>query len=76
MSGTDQSIAQWSENDFLENAIVEAFIPADSELTLQELIENWEGDGAKASNSIVPFIEQRQFVFLGESALVATGASL
>jgi len=65
MSGTDQSPVQWSESDFLEHAVIEAFAPSDSDLNLQELIENWDGNGASASTSIVPFIEQRQFLLLG-----------
>jgi hypothetical protein len=67
MSGTDQNLVQWSESDFLEHAVIEAFAPSDSDLNLQELIENWDGNGATASTSIVPFVEQRQFILLGSS---------
>lgn len=76
MSDTDRSTVQWSENDFLENAIIEAFVPGDSELNFQELIESWESNGAKTSNSIVPFVEQRQLVLLGDAPRIAMAISM
>lgn len=67
MSDSDQNIVQWSDGDFLDNAIVEAFVPAEPEFDFQDLLEHWHGDESKGSSSIVPFIEQRQFTFLGIS---------
>jgi len=67
MNDTDQNPIQWSESNFLERAVIEAFAPSDSDLNLRELIENWDGNGATASTSIVPFVEQRQFILLGSS---------
>ena len=67
MSSNDNGLVQWSDDEFASNAIIESFVPADSDFDLQALLEHWDGNGSKASASIVPFIEQRQFIVLGIS---------
>ncbi len=66
MSNSDQLPEQWSSDEFLEHAIVEAFVPSASEADLQELLEAWDGEVPTGSSSIVPFVEQRQFILLGK----------
>jgi len=65
MSNPDQPREQWSSDEFLDHSIIEAFVPLTSEFDLQELLEAWDGEVPKASSSIVPFVEQRQFILLG-----------
>ena len=68
MSSSDQPREPLPSDDFLEHAIVEAFVPSASEVDLQELLEVWDGEVPKGSSSIVPFVEQRQFILLGKTA--------
>jgi hypothetical protein len=66
MTSLDQPHQQWPSDDFLEHTIVEAFVPSASEVDLGELLEAWDGEVPKGSSSIVPFVEQRQFILLGK----------
>lgn len=66
MSNLDQPQEQWPSDEFLEHSIVEAFVPSASEFDLQELLEGWDGEVPKGSSSIVPFVNQRQFILLGK----------
>ena len=51
--------------DFVGATVVEAFVPTTSDFDLQELLEEWSGEGLEESKSVVPFVEQRQFLMLG-----------
>jgi hypothetical protein len=55
-----------TSTEFIEDTILEAFIPSASQLDIQNLLENWDGEVPEDSNSIVPFIEQRTFLLLGK----------
>lgn len=55
-----------TSTDFIEDTILEAFVPSASRLDIQNLLENWDGEVPEDSNSIVPFIEQRTFLLLGK----------
>jgi hypothetical protein len=58
-----------TSSEFVNDTILEAFVPSASQVNLQELLEAWDGDILEDSNSIVPFIEQRQFLLLGRLSL-------
>jgi hypothetical protein len=63
--------------DFVDSAILEAFVPAISNVNLQELFESWDGEFVEEGSSIVPFIEQRQFLLLGmTTAIISSRASV
>jgi hypothetical protein len=55
-----------TSTELVEDSILEAFIPSTSQLDIQNLLENWDGEVPEDSNSIVPFIEQRNFLVLGQ----------
>jgi hypothetical protein len=55
-----------TSTEFIEDTVLEAFIPSASQLNIQNLLENWDGEVPEDSNSIVPFIEQRTFLLLGK----------
>lgn len=69
MSNTDPPQEQWPSDEFVEHTIVEAFVPSASEVDFQELLEAWDGEVPKGSSSIVPFVDQRQFILLGKELL-------
>jgi hypothetical protein len=52
--------------DLVESAILETVVPTDSDVDLQELFLSWDREFTAESSSIVPFIEQRQFLLLGK----------
>lgn len=54
-----------TSTEFIEDTILEAFVPSASRLDIQDLLENWDGEVPENSGSIVPFIEQRTFLLLG-----------
>ena len=54
-----------ASGDFVDSAVLEAFVPSNSHVNLQELFESWDGEFVEEGSSIVPFIEQRQFLLLG-----------
>ncbi|TID21821.1 hypothetical protein E6O75_ATG05216 [Venturia nashicola] len=57
-----------TSTEFIEETVLEAFVPSASRLDIQNLLENWDGEIPENSNSIVPFIEQRPFLLLDEIA--------
>ncbi|RDI85515.1 hypothetical protein Vi05172_g4503 [Venturia inaequalis] len=54
-----------TSTEFIEDTVLEAFVPSASTLDIQNLLENWNGEVPDDSSSIVPFIEQRHFLLLG-----------
>jgi hypothetical protein len=69
MSPLEESspISRRSSGEFVESAVFEAIVPTASELDLNSLFQEWDGELANEVSSIVPFIEQRQFLLLGTS---------
>jgi hypothetical protein len=65
MSKTDLPGPRKIDDDFVEASVVEAFVPSASEVNLSELVEAWDGGIPEGSNSVVSFVEQRQFLLLG-----------
>jgi hypothetical protein len=61
------TVRERTSTDFIEDTVLEAFIPSASQLNIQNLLENWDGEVPEDSNSIVPFIEQRTFLLLGKT---------
>ncbi|KAF2401219.1 hypothetical protein EJ06DRAFT_542607 [Trichodelitschia bisporula] len=55
-----------TSTDFVEDTILEAFVPSSSKVDLQGLLEEWDGEIPEESSSVVPFIDQRQFLLLDE----------
>ena len=60
-------IALRTSGEFVGSAILETIIPSASDVDLQDQFEAWDGEIPEDSTSIVPFIEQRQFLLLGKS---------
>lgn len=65
MAATGQEMRGRSSAEFVDDTILEAFVPAASRVNVQELLEAWDGEVLEDKNTIVPFIEQRQFLLLG-----------
>jgi hypothetical protein len=53
-------------SDLVDSAILETVVPTDSDIDLQELFQSWDREFTAEGSSIVPFIEQRQFILLGK----------
>lgn len=52
--------------EFVESSVLEAVVPAKSEIDIKTAIEFWDGAGHD-DGSILPFLEQRQVLLLGMS---------
>ncbi|KIW01311.1 uncharacterized protein PV09_07347 [Verruconis gallopava] len=70
MAAADQDSRSRTSSDFVDDTILEAFVPAASQVNVQELLETWDGEILEDKNTIVPFIEQRQFLLLDEEVPV------
>jgi hypothetical protein len=57
--------ARRTSGEFVESAVLEAVIPTSSDLDLDQLFQEWDGELSNEVSSIVPFIDQRQFLLLG-----------
>lgn len=53
--------------EFVESSVLEAVVPAKSEIDIKTAIESWDGAGHDDDGSILPFLEQRQVLLLGMS---------
>jgi hypothetical protein len=56
-------------SDVAESAILETVVPVDADIDLGELFQSWDREFTAEGASIVPFIEQRQFLLLGKTLL-------
>jgi hypothetical protein len=65
MAAAGQEVRDRTSSEFVDDTTLEAFVPAASQVNVQELLEAWDGDILEDKNTIVPFIEQRQFLLLG-----------
>jgi hypothetical protein len=61
-----------ASGEFADSAVLEAVVPDTSNVDLQDLFQGWDGEFAGAGSSIVPFIAQRPFLFLGTTAMEIT----
>lgn len=65
MAAAGQADLGRSSSEFISDAIIEACVPAASQINVQELLEAWDGEVLEDKNTVVPFITQRQFLLLG-----------
>lgn len=69
MAAAGQETRGRTSSEFVDDTILEAFVPAASSVNVQELLGAWDGEVLEDKNTIVPFIEQRQFLLLGRSSI-------
>lgn len=55
-----------SDDEFVEASVIEAFVPNDTNLSIKEEIKAWNGEHKEESSSLLPIVEQRQFLLLGK----------
>lgn len=51
--------------EFVESSVLEAVVPASSEIDLEDELNSWEGVVEDESGSILPFVSQRHVLLLG-----------
>jgi hypothetical protein len=54
-----------ASGEFADSAVLEAVVADTSDVDLQDLFQAWDGEFASTGSSVVPFIPQRPFLFLG-----------
>ena len=52
--------------EFVESSVLEAIVPSDSSIDLDEELSSWAGDIEDENLSILPSITQRQTLFFGK----------
>lgn len=58
--------------EFVESSVLEAVVPASSDVDLQHDLESWNGEIEDDSGSILPFLAQRSLLLLGTVYLIFT----
>ena len=51
--------------EFVESSVLEAIVPANSDIDIEEELQSWDGANEDDSGSIVPFMSQRTVLLLG-----------
>lgn len=51
--------------EFVESSVLEAVVPSDSTIDIEEEIESRDGSVENENSSILPFIPQRQVLLFG-----------
>jgi hypothetical protein len=52
--------------EFAERSVLEAIIPASSDIDIEDELNTWEGTAEDGSGSILPTISQRNLLLLGK----------
>jgi len=55
--------------EFAEHSVLEAIIPASSDIDIKDELSTWEGAAEDGSGSILPTISQRNLLLLGTCKL-------
>lgn len=52
--------------EFVESSVLEAVVPSDSAIDIEEELDSWDGNVEDADSSILPSISQRQILLFGK----------
>jgi hypothetical protein len=52
--------------EFVESSVLEAIVPADFTIDIEDELESWDGSIEDANSSILPCISQRQVLLFGK----------
>lgn len=61
--------------DFIESSVLEAIVPARSDVDIEEEFQSWDGATEDEAGSIAPFVSQRNVLLLGMLAGEGLGAT-
>jgi hypothetical protein len=53
--------------EFAEGSVLEAVVPADSFIDIEDEIDSWDGVEEEESSAILPFVPQRQVLLFGKT---------
>jgi hypothetical protein len=56
-----------SSLDFAESSVLEAVVPASTEVNIEDELNSWDGAVEDGDGSILSFLSQRQVLLLGMS---------
>lgn len=66
MAATEPGSPSRSSAEFVESSVLEAIVPAASSISVESLLQSWNGSKGDEDASILPFISQRQFLLFDE----------
>lgn len=65
MAASPAEVLPRGSAEFVESSVLEAVVPASSEIDLEDELNSWQGVVEDESGSIFPFLSQRQVLLLG-----------
>ena len=51
--------------EFVESSVLEAVVPSDSVINIEDELNSWDGTREDDSDSLLPFLPQRQILLFG-----------
>lgn len=51
--------------EFVESSVLEAVVPRASSINIEDSLSSWDGSGGEDTTSILPFLQQRSYLFFG-----------
>ena len=54
-----------SSAEFVESSVLEAVVPINSFIDIKDEVSSWDGSSDEDSQSIIPFLSQRQVLLFG-----------
>jgi hypothetical protein len=61
--------------EFVESSVLEAVVPSDSVIDIEDEIASWDGTHEDESSSILPALTQRQVLLFGKFILIETSST-
>lgn len=66
MASTDPEERPRGSAEFVESSVLEAVVPLNSSIDIEEELKSWDGSVEDENSSIIPFLSQRQFLLFGK----------
>jgi hypothetical protein len=66
MSASPGELTARTSAEFVESSVLEAIVPADSDINVEQVLQSWNGAIDDENGSILPNIPQRTVLLLGK----------
>jgi hypothetical protein len=66
MAASPGELTARTSAEFVESSVLEAIVPADSDINIEEVLRSWNGAIDDENGSILPIVSQRTVLLLGK----------
>jgi hypothetical protein len=66
MAASPGELTTRTSAEFVESSVLEAIVPANSDINVEEVLRSWDGAIDDESGSILPVLSQRTVLLLGK----------